>query len=87
MPIISLLQLLSSLELGMNIVFKLYNSAHLYSQFTLLNSMLCRQRSGIRDDLTLWDRVYNCPICGLSTDRDINAARNTYKSYLWARGK
>ena len=39
-------------------------------------SKMCSRCGNIRDDLTLWDRIYTCPNCGLSTDRDINAARN-----------
>ncbi|NYZ78625.1 IS200/IS605 family element transposase accessory protein TnpB [Candidatus Micrarchaeota archaeon] len=39
-------------------------------------SKTCSRCGNIRDDLTLWDRVYNCPECGLSTDRDLNSAVN-----------
>jgi putative transposase len=39
-------------------------------------SKMCSRCGNIRDDLTLWDRTYNCPECGLSRDRDLNAARN-----------
>jgi putative transposase len=39
-------------------------------------SKMCSGCGNIRNDLTLRDRVYKCPSCGLSTDRDINAARN-----------
>ncbi|NYZ76528.1 IS200/IS605 family element transposase accessory protein TnpB [Candidatus Micrarchaeota archaeon] len=39
-------------------------------------SKMCSRCGNIRDDLTLWDRVYTCPNCGLSTDRDLNAAVN-----------
>src|SRR5262249_24582735 len=31
---------------------------------------------GHRQKLTLSDRVYRCPCCGLVLDRDLNAARN-----------
>jgi putative transposase len=36
----------------------------------------CSRCRNIRKDLTLWDREYACPNCGLSMDRDMNAARN-----------
>ena len=30
------------------------------------------------EKLSLKDRKYICPICGMIEDRDINAAKNTY---------
>jgi len=39
-------------------------------------SKMCNRCGNIRDDLTLWDRTYSCPKCGLSTDRDLNSAVN-----------
>jgi len=39
-------------------------------------SKMCSRCGNIRDDFTLWDREYNCPECGLSTDRDLNSAVN-----------
>ncbi len=39
-------------------------------------SKMCSRCENIRNDLTLRDRVYTCPECGLSIDRDLNAARN-----------
>jgi len=39
-------------------------------------SKTCSRCGSIRDDLSLWDRTYTCPKCGLSTDRDLNAAVN-----------
>ncbi|MCX6775525.1 MAG: transposase [Candidatus Micrarchaeota archaeon] len=39
-------------------------------------SKMCSRCGNIRDDLTLWDRTYKCPTCGLSTDRDLNSAVN-----------
>jgi len=39
-------------------------------------SKMCSRCGNIRNDMTLRNRKYTCPKCGLSTDRDINAARN-----------
>jgi putative transposase len=39
-------------------------------------SKMCNRCGNLRDDLTLWDRVYICPNCGLSMDRDLNSAYN-----------
>jgi putative transposase len=39
-------------------------------------SKMCNRCRSIRNDLSLWDRTYNCPGCSLSMDRDVNAARN-----------
>jgi putative transposase len=39
-------------------------------------SKMCSRCGNIRNNLTLWDREYNCPNCDLSTDRDLNAACN-----------
>jgi len=39
-------------------------------------SKMCSGCGNIRNDLTLGDRTYICPNCGLSVDRDLNAARN-----------
>jgi putative transposase len=39
-------------------------------------SKMCSSCGNIRNDLTLWDREYTCPNCGLSMNRDINAAHN-----------
>jgi len=33
-------------------------------------------RCGHRQKLTLADRIYKCPCCGLHIDRDLNAAKN-----------
>jgi putative transposase len=38
-------------------------------------SKICSKCGNIRNDLTLWDRMYTCPKCGLNIDRDLNAAR------------
>jgi len=39
-------------------------------------SRMCNGCGNIRNDLTLWDRIYTCPECGLSIDRDLNSAVN-----------
>lgn len=40
------------------------------------SSKTCSNCGTIKSDLTLNDRVFNCPVCGLSMDRDLNAAIN-----------
>jgi putative transposase len=37
---------------------------------------MCNRCGNIKDNLTLWDRTYTCPNCGLSIDRDLNSAVN-----------
>jgi putative transposase len=39
------------------------------------SSQTCSQ-CGARTKLALWQRVYHCTTCGLTLDRDVNAARN-----------
>jgi len=39
-------------------------------------SKMCSRCGNIRNDLALRDRVYICPKCGLSRDRDLNSAAN-----------
>jgi putative transposase len=39
-------------------------------------SKICNKCGNIRNNLTLWDRTYTCPECGLSIDRDLNSAVN-----------
>ena len=36
---------------------------------------------GAKQKLTLKDRVYKCPVCGLEIDRDLNASKNL--ANLW----
>lgn len=40
------------------------------------SSKTCSRCGNIKQDLTLGDRSYECPICGLKMDRDLNAAVN-----------
>jgi putative transposase len=39
-------------------------------------SKMCSRCGNIRNDLALWDRMYTCPKCGLTMDRDFNSAVN-----------
>jgi len=40
------------------------------------SSKICSNCGSKKKDLTLSDRIYDCPCCGLSIDRDLNAAIN-----------
>lgn len=40
------------------------------------SSKTCSACGRVKDDLTLSDRTYACPECGLRIDRDLNAAVN-----------
>mgnify|MGYP002641063588 CR=1 FL=1 len=40
------------------------------------SSKTCSECGHIKTDLTLKDRTYTCPACGVIIDRDLNAARN-----------
>ena len=40
------------------------------------SSKTCHVCGWVNHDLTLKDRVFNCPVCGLSMNRDLNAAMN-----------
>ena len=37
---------------------------------------MCEKCGSIKDDLKLSDRIYHCDTCGLTMDRDMNAAIN-----------
>ena len=39
-------------------------------------SKMCSSCKNIKEDLKLKDRIYHCDICGLTLDRDLNAAKN-----------
>jgi len=43
------------------------------------SSKMCSCCGNIKTDLKLKDRIYNCEVCGLSIDRDVNAAINLEK--------
>ena len=40
------------------------------------SSKRCSQCGQVKETLTLAERTYRCPACGLELDRDMNAARN-----------
>jgi len=44
------------------------------------SSKRCSQCGNHQPDLSLKDRLYQCPQCGLSLDRDMNAARNLWST-------
>jgi putative transposase len=46
------------------------------------SSKMCSNCGETRTKLTLSDRVYECSNCGLSLDRDVNAARNIHREAL-----
>ena len=47
-----------------------------YADRTYPSSKRCSICGAIKKDLKLKDRVYKCDVCGLSIDRDLNAAKN-----------
>lgn len=46
------------------------------------SSKTCSCCAWKNESLTLADRVFNCPVCGLSKDRDLNASENILKEAL-----
>jgi len=42
----------------------------------------CSKCGNLKRDLKLSDRVYHCDACGLTTDRDLNAAINIRRTGL-----
>ncbi|PYB68390.1 transposase [Thermoplasma sp. Kam2015] len=43
------------------------------------SSKICSRCGNIKHDLKLSDRIYHCDVCGLTIDRDLNAAKNIRK--------
>lgn len=46
------------------------------------SSKTCSNCGNVKKDLKLKDRVYICPVCGLTIDRDLNASINLATNYL-----
>ncbi|MGC8607881.1 MAG: zinc ribbon domain-containing protein, partial [Vulcanisaeta sp.] len=46
-------------------------------------SKTCSRCGYVKEDLTLNDRVFKCPRCGWTADRDYNAALNLLKHAGW----
>ena len=46
------------------------------------SSKMCNNCKNIKHDLTLKDRIYNCPHCGLVIDRDYNSSLNILEEGL-----
>ena len=51
------------------------------------SSKMCSKCGNIKHDLKLSDRIYHCNVCGLSIDRDLNAAINILHMGLIKVGK
>jgi len=51
------------------------------------SSKMCSRCGNIKHDLKLSDRVYHCNVCGLSMDRDLNAAINVLQMGFIKIGK
>ena len=51
------------------------------------SSKMCSKCGNIKHDLRLSDRIYHCNVCGLSIDRDLNAAINILHMGLIKVGK
>jgi len=47
------------------------------------SSKACAKCGYVKDDLTLSDRVFECPRCGWRADRDYNSALNHLKNAGW----
>ncbi|MFP3314690.1 MAG: transposase, partial [Thermocladium sp.] len=47
------------------------------------SSKTCARCGYVKDDLTLNDRVFSCPKCGWTVDRDYNSALNHLKNAGW----
>ncbi|PYB68193.1 transposase [Thermoplasma sp. Kam2015] len=43
------------------------------------SSKICSRCGNVKHDLKLSDRIYHCNVCGLTIDRDLNAAKNIRK--------
>uniref|UniRef100_UPI0013153671 zinc ribbon domain-containing protein n=1 Tax=Helicobacter bizzozeronii TaxID=56877 RepID=UPI0013153671 len=40
---------------------------------------ICSRCGELKEDLSLKDRVFKCPSCGFSLDRDLNASINIHR--------
>ncbi|MFX0050198.1 MAG: RNA-guided endonuclease InsQ/TnpB family protein [Candidatus Hermodarchaeota archaeon] len=60
-----------------------YGSSLLFVPRFFPSSKLCSNCLYYHTELQLKDRTYECPLCGLVLDRDLNAARNLVNYYHW----
>ena len=51
------------------------------------SSKMCSECGNIKHNLKLSDRIYHCEVCGLTMDRDLNAAINILHMGLIKVGK
>jgi len=62
------------------IVYKAERAGRLLDKVNPKNtSKMCSRCGQLKTDLELKDRIYHCQHCGLTMDRDHNAARNILK--------
>jgi putative transposase len=50
------------------------------------STKLCHNCGYKNDNLHIWDRVWTCPRCGTSHDRDLNAALNIFNAGIYKLG-
>jgi putative transposase len=55
---------------------KIWNTEILVADRFYPSSKVCSQCGVVKDSLSLSERVFHCPECGLTIDRDVNAAKN-----------
>ena len=61
-------------------------NGQVYRVRAAFTSQDCSQCGVRKSDLTLRDRIYRCAVCGMTLDRDVNAARNILAAGLRQRG-
>ena len=61
---------------------KMYGKEIKYIDRYYPSSKTCSNCGNIKNDLTLKDRIYKCPNCGLEIDRDFNASLNILRQAM-----
>lgn len=61
---------------------KIYGKEIKYIDRYYPSSKTCSNCGNIKNDLTLKDRIYKCPNCGLEIDRDFNASLNILRQAM-----
>lgn len=65
-------------KIKQNLKYKMESKHRLLQEVDMFfaSSKLCSKCGALKKDLTLKERVYECPECGFTIDRDLNAAIN-----------